>query len=123
MDRNELADLARRERDSHKSMRLHCCTASGCLATGSAEVKKAMEWAVAERGLNDRVDVVGVGCLGLCGQGPLVGLAPGGVLFEKVSTENAASLVGAAAGETPKASRLDTSQPFFRDQHKVVCET
>jgi bidirectional [NiFe] hydrogenase diaphorase subunit len=123
MDRNELAELARRERESHKIARLHCCTASGCLATGSAEVKKAMEKAVADRGLLDRVGVVGVGCIGLCGRGPLVALAPGGVLFERVNAQNAASLVGASLGETPKASRLDPDLPFFRGQRKIVCET
>jgi bidirectional [NiFe] hydrogenase diaphorase subunit len=123
MDRNELADLARRERDANEGVRLHCCTASGCLATGSGEVKKAMERSAADRGLQDRVSVVGVGCLGLCGRGPLVALAPGGTLFEKVNADTAGSLVGAAVGETPKANQLDTAHPFFSGQLKIVCET
>jgi bidirectional [NiFe] hydrogenase diaphorase subunit len=123
MDRNELADLARRGQVSHKGARLHCCTASGCLATGAGEVKKAMEQSVADRALADRVEVVGVGCLGLCGRGPLVALAPDGALFERVNVETADSLVGAALGETPMANRVDTAHPFFRGQLKIVCET
>ncbi len=123
MERTELADVARRELESRRAARLHCCTASGCLATGSADVKKAMELAVADRGLEGRVQVVGVGCLGLCGKGPLVELSPPGALFERVSAAAAASLVGAAVGETPHAGQLDPRHPFFSAQHKVVCET
>ena len=122
MNRSELADLARRERDSRTGVRLHCCTASGCLATGSGDVKQAMEQAVVDRGLQDRVGVVGVGCLGLCGRGPLVELAPPGALFERVSASSAVSLVGAAVGETPRCSQLDPGHPFFSAQMKIVCE-
>src|SRR4051794_1194648 len=101
MDRTELSDLARRHADARKPTRLHCCTASGCLATGAGPVKEAMEQAVEKRGVGDRVGVVGVGCLGLCGRGPLVTLSPPGALFEKVTPASADSVVGAAVGETP----------------------
>src|SRR3954453_3895922 len=104
MDRSELTDLARRAADARKPARLNCCTASGCLATGSGEVKKAMEQAVQKRGVGDRVGVVGVGCLGLCGRGPLVALSHG-ELFEKVTAAGADSVVGAAVGETARAAK------------------
>ena len=40
---------------------------------------------MAQRGLGERVQVVGVGCLGLCGRGPLVGVSGAGDLFEQVT--------------------------------------
>jgi bidirectional [NiFe] hydrogenase diaphorase subunit len=123
MERIDLGDMARRERAALDGVRLHCCTASGCVASGAADVKKALEQAVADRGLRDRVRVVGVGCLGPCGRGPLVQLTPSGTLFEHVNTTTAASLVGAAVGETPQAGHLDAGHPFFRGQCKIVCET
>ncbi len=123
MDRSELNDLAQRERASWKPARLHCCTASGCLATGAEGVFKAMKQAITDKGLTDRVQAVGVGCLGLCGRGPLVQLAPQGPLFEQVSAEQAPSMVGAAVGESPHAAILDTAHPFFSSQLKIVCET
>src|SRR5688572_3691833 len=92
MDRTELNDLARRHAEARKPARLHCCTASGCLATGAGEVKKSLEQAVTKRGVGDRVGVVGVGCLGLCGRGPLVGLSPSGALFEQVTPQQADSV-------------------------------
>src|SRR5262245_42034140 len=123
MDRTELLDLGQRERESWQGVRLHCCTASGCLASGAAEVRKTIAQTVVDRGLEHQVRVVGVGCLGLCGRGPLVTLAPSGATFEKVTPADAPSLVGAAVGETPTAAALDPKHPFFSSQVKIVCET
>ena len=36
MDREELIAIGDRERAAWKPTRVHCCTASGCLATGAA---------------------------------------------------------------------------------------
>src|SRR4051794_22395413 len=116
MDLHAMTDRARRPSEA----RLHCCAASGCLASGGGEVRKSLDRAVAERGLKGRVEVVGVGCLGLCGRGPLVELAPSGALFERVTAENAPSLVGAAVGDTPRADQLDPRHPFFSSQLKIV---
>src|SRR5450755_1223871 len=97
MDRVELNELAETERSSWKGVRVHCCTASGCVAADSLNVEKSLRGAVADRKLGDRVQVVGVGCLGLCGRGPLVKVAAtqpapdargeqiGGDLYEKVT--------------------------------------
>jgi bidirectional [NiFe] hydrogenase diaphorase subunit len=134
MDFAELYQLGQKERGSWKSMRIHCCTASGCLAADSANVKKALEKAIADNKAGDRVQVVGVGCLGLCGSGPLVETASslpspdaargqgGGVLYEKVTPETAPSIIAALNGGTPVAARLDVAHPFFASQTKIVCE-
>jgi bidirectional [NiFe] hydrogenase diaphorase subunit len=123
MDRADLHTLADRERDSWKPIRIGCCVASGCQATGSEEVRKALEQTVAEQQLGDRVQVVGVGCLGLCGQGPLVRLSPPDALFSQVTPASAPSLVGTLTGATPSAPQLDLKHPFFASQHKIVCQT
>src|SRR5689334_16239074 len=112
MELHETNDRARRQAESRQAARLHCCAASGCLACGGGEVLEALDRTVAQRGLKDRVEVVGVGCLGLCGRGPLVELAPVGALFAGVTAENAPSLVGAAVGETPHAEQIDVTHPF-----------
>ena len=46
--------------------------------------------------------------LALCGRGPLVEVQPGGALYEKVTPENAASVLGADLGGEPAAARCDT---------------
>jgi bidirectional [NiFe] hydrogenase diaphorase subunit len=120
MDRSELLAAADKARHALQMPRVHCCTASGCLAGGSANVLDRLRTAA-----GGQVPVVGVGCLGLCGRGPLVEVNPGpgrqAVLFEHVTPESAADVVAAAGGALPDLPRCDTSQPFFSSQHKVVC--
>ena len=123
MDRNDLRRIAEKERASWKPVRVRCCTASGCLAADGLNVKKALQQAVADRGAQERVDVVGVGCLGLCGRGPLVALDPGGDLFERVTPAAAPSLLNALDGGPVAAPRCDPNHPFFTSQVKIVCET
>src|ERR1700676_2622842 len=130
MDRVELNELADKERASWKDVRVHCCTASGCAAADSLNVEKSLRQAVADRKLGDRVQVVGVGCLGLCGRGPLVETAPAGDLYEKVTAAAAPSILaavvarsGARATTAATPGKLDQRHPFFSSQMKIVCET
>ena len=123
MDRSDLQQIADKERASWKRARIRCCTASGCLAADSANVKKELQQAVEQRQLADHVDVVGVGCLGLCGRGPLVGVDPGGALYEGVTPANAPSILDALNGGSAAAPRCDAGHPFFTTQLKIVCET
>lgn len=123
MDRNDLQEIADKAKESQKPVRLRCCTASGCLATDALNVKKGLEHEVAQRGLQDKVQVVGVGCLGLCGRGPLVALDPGDRMFENVTKANAGSILNALDGGPADAPTCDTQHPFFTSQQKIVCET
>jgi bidirectional [NiFe] hydrogenase diaphorase subunit len=122
MDRNELRHLAETERESWKPVRVHCCTASGCQASNASGVHQALKQAVADKNIGDRVQIVGVGCLGLCGSGPLVSVAPAGDLYEKVTPESAPSIVEAIDGGKAGPSRLVADHPFFASQMKIVCE-
>jgi bidirectional [NiFe] hydrogenase diaphorase subunit len=90
------------------------------MAGGAGEVRKALDTACAARGLGRTVQVVGVGCLGLCGRGPLVATSPSDALFADVTAASAPSLLG---GETPLPPSLDTGSPFFTGQTRIVTET
>ena len=123
MDRDELIALTEKERAAWKAVRIHCCTASGCLASAKLDIKKTLQQAAVATNMTDRVQVVGVGCLGLCGRGPLVEFATPGasILFERVGLDAAPSMAmfnGGRAG----SPQVDTSHPFFASQMKIVCE-
>jgi bidirectional [NiFe] hydrogenase diaphorase subunit len=122
----ELADLqalASRERAARKPIRIRCCTATSCLLSGSIQVKDALETAVADAGLPDRVDVCEVGCMRLCCEGPLVQVDPAGTLYEAVAPAHATSIVAAAMGGPEAAARRgDPHDPFFTRQMSVVLE-
>jgi bidirectional [NiFe] hydrogenase diaphorase subunit len=119
-------------------VQLRCCGASGCRAAGSEVLRQALEQA-APAG----VGVKSVGCLRLCGRGPLVaidrpgessgpdaGPGPGppgdSLLFGELQPSEAEALVALALGEGVGAladRQLDLRQPFFALQHPVVLES
>jgi bidirectional [NiFe] hydrogenase diaphorase subunit len=134
-----------------KSCRIRCCTVGGCLSANSLAVKTQLETAVAAAGLEDQVTVSGVGCMGLCSQGPLIQIDPSGELYAQVKPEQAAQIIAhverlgnreqgignratsEAGTQNPLPSSplspsphppipLSPTLPFFTRQHRIVLE-
>jgi bidirectional [NiFe] hydrogenase diaphorase subunit len=120
MDLSELLKIAKTEKKKQKSIRVHCCTSTGCQAANSLSVKENLANAVEELGLSDRVEVVGVGCMGFCGRGPLVQIDPEDTLYEEVTPENAPSIIEALNGGEAKPVKGDCQHPFFARQMRIV---
>lgn len=116
----ELNAIAEKERAACKPICIRCCMSAGCLSSQSDEIKKTLEKSVAEKQLSDRVELRRVGCMGLCGQGPLVRVEPEGVIYERVTPENASTIVDVLIGGTTDLERCDPKQPFFSRQVPVV---
>ncbi len=123
MDHDELLRIADAERARAKPAEVRCCTSSGCRASGSEEVLKRLKAAVDANGLADRAAAVGVGCPGLCSEGPVVMTHPDGGMFGKVTADQAAGVVSTLTGGTSDAVRIDPHQPFFSRQLRVVRAT
>ncbi len=122
MDSNELMEIKEAQIASAKPIRLRCCLAAGCLYSEGEAIKEALENALEEEGLTDQVEVLGVGCMGLCSEGPLVQVDPDGILYEKVKPSDARSIVAALKGGKATAKIGDLSHPFFTKQVPVVLE-
>lgn len=122
MDLAELQELAERERHSRKPYQIRCCTAAGCLSSNGQAVKDALDSAVSDCGLADTVQVAPVGCMRKCCDGPLVQIDPNGPLFEKVSPDQARSIVGTLKGESTSATKGDPNHPFYSRQMPIVLE-
>ncbi|MGK7904432.1 MAG: NADH-quinone oxidoreductase subunit NuoF [Hormoscilla sp.] len=123
MELTELREIAQKERASYKSTRVYCCTSTGCQAANSLEIKKNLETAVKDTGLEDRVQIVGVGCMGCCGRGPLVELDPEEILYEEVTPEQAASIIDEIADKGEASpTKGDLQHPFFSRQVRIVRE-
>jgi len=128
MDLTELQEIAEKERANSKPIRIRCCMAAGCLSSGSVAVKESLEKVTTETGLADKVEVCSVGCMGLCCQGPLVEVdnveAQGLVtqIYEKVTSENAPSIIAALDDGEVKVKTGDLQQPFFTKQFPIVLE-
>jgi len=123
MDLIELTSIGEKERQAQPPVRIRCCTAAGCMSMSSQSVKQALEKAAAEGGIADRVQVVPVGCMGLCSQGPLVQVDPDGALYEQVTPEQAPAIIAEVKGDTHKELKKgDLSAPFFTKQVQIVLE-
>src|SRR5947209_1787290 len=96
--------------------------AAGCLSARSDAVLGSLRSSVQEAGLADRVKVSAVGCMRLCCQGPLVQVDPEGALYQKVTPQNAPSIVAGLGGGEVKAERGDPASPFFQLQTSLVLE-
>jgi len=124
MDITELQEIAEKERANQKEIRVHCCTSTGCRAANSMGVKKNLEAAVKDHGMSDRVQVVGVGCMGFCGNGPLVEIDSQEKLYEQVTPDDSESIISALnGGGIPTAPEGDLKHPFFARQVRIVRET
>ncbi len=122
MDLRELQQIAEKETARRRPVQIRVCTASGCLSSGAEGVRQELASAVTAAGLGDRVEVGAVGCMRLCGAGPLVRVDPQEVLYEQVTTSQAPSIVRALDGSTAEARRGDLQSPFFTRQHLRVLE-
>jgi bidirectional [NiFe] hydrogenase diaphorase subunit len=117
----ELDSIAEKTKASRKEICIRCCMAAGCVSSRAAEIKQALQNAVSDKGMVSRVEVRRVGCMGSCGQGPMVSVEPGDLLYQHVTPDNAQSIVEAIAGGVTEAELGDPSHPFFRRQTLVVC--
>lgn len=121
MDAAELERIAGVEQASWKPLRLRCCTAAGCQAAGSLAVLDSLNRTVAEQGAQEKIQVEAVGCLKLCGRGPLVQADPSQNIYAGVRPETAASVVEAVQGRG-SADVIEPSHPFLARQVPVVLE-
>jgi bidirectional [NiFe] hydrogenase diaphorase subunit len=121
----ELRELAEQEqaRQAQIRHRVLYCAAAGCASCGSLGTRDALKQSITARGI-EAAEVVGTGCMGLCGEGPLVKVAAGDVLYKRVDAAAADRLVEQhlAGGQPVGDLQLDTSAPFFAEQVKVVLE-
>ncbi|BAZ49506.1 Respiratory-chain NADH dehydrogenase domain, 51 kDa subunit [Nostoc sp. NIES-4103] len=137
MDLPELLEIAQKERASEKPVQIRTCVAAGCLSANSQAVKQRLEEAVEAENLTQTVEVRGVGCMRLCCQGPLVEVgsrewgvgsgeeckqSPNSKLYEKVTPDDAPSIIAALNGEQTTVQQGDLTHPFFTYQMPIVLE-
>jgi len=121
---DELQQLALKEQEAKQRYRcrINVCVATGCIMCGSERVKEAIEEAVKARGLEKEVLVQGVGCLGLCSAGPMIYVEPDGIIYHKVTPEDAPAIVQGLVSTPVERLICLSDLPFFKRQLKIVME-
>ena len=138
MNPEELDQIAETEREAQGqfTQRVNVCVAAGCLSCQSQSVKDALDQEVTRRGIKDHCQVKGVGCMGLCSEGPLVSTnvvsSGAGVLYKKVEAADGAAILDSLEGRSLEGGGLEggpvsrlvcrTDVPFFQRQKKIVLE-
>lgn len=74
-------------------MQFMMCAGTGCMASGSLDVKAALEEELTRRSLQDEVQIIMTGCNGFCAMGPLVVVYPDGVFYNQVKPEHVPLIV------------------------------
>ncbi len=122
-DLQELSDKEQ-QRQSEKKHRILYCSAAGCVSCGSDTVSKALRTKIKEHALEKDCEVIGTGCLGLCGEGPLVKMQRDDTLYQNVDVLAAEQIVVSHILNNKKVEKhiCDTSTPFFASQTKIVLE-
>jgi bidirectional [NiFe] hydrogenase diaphorase subunit len=123
MTPEELRTLAAETREARQTAkyRLNVCLAAGCQSCHGDSVFKALKSEVEQRGI-EGVEVRGVGCLGLCAQGPLVQVEPDDYLYQQVKESDAADIIEALYTKPVERLALPADAPFFTAQKQIVLE-
>ncbi len=112
-----MADKTSSDLDRYEH-RIHVCTESGCISVQSDVLLKNIGEEVKRRNNQDKVCVKGVGCMGLCCNGPLVRVDD--VMYQFVKPEHAGVIVESLSAQPIQELLCDTGQPFFARQKLVV---
>ena len=123
MQIEDLNAIAEKHIASRKKIIVRTCMSAGCMSSRADAIKKNLETAVKERGLDAEVEVRRVGCMGFCGQGPLVGIdgvKEKEILFEHIKPEDANAIIASLKGVESNLEIGDPDHPFFAKQTKIV---
>ncbi|MFA6411611.1 MAG: FAD-dependent oxidoreductase [Syntrophales bacterium] len=69
------------------------CGGTGCHASGSLKVKKALVAELVKRKLSEEIKIVETGCNGFCAMGPIMVVYPEGVIYMLITAEDIPELV------------------------------
>ena len=123
MQIEDLNAIAEKHIVSRKKIIVRTCMSAGCMSSRADAIKKNLETAVKEQGLDAEVEVRRVGCMGFCGQGPLVGIdgvKEKEILFEHIKPEDANAIIASLKGVESNLEIGDPDHPFFAKQTKIV---
>ena len=122
----ELREVAETERARQGNFRhrITYCSAAGCASCGGIAVHEALAKALKARNLENEVELAGTGCMGLCGEGPLVRSVGDGTLYQRVDVAVAEKIIEEhiVQGKKVAENLVDTTDPFFASQVKIVLE-
>jgi len=112
---------------------IRVCAGTACHASGRAALRTAIDKALADRGLTDKVAVVETGCHGFCEEGPIVVVRPQGLFYPRLTPKDVDEIIATSVVSDGIVERLlykdpATGEPvaheaeisFYKLQERVV---
>ncbi len=91
---------------AHYKYHILCCGGTGCKSSQSGEIVNNLKQILAEKNLNDDVQVITAGCFGFCEKGPIVKILPDNTFYTQVKPEDAREIIEEHIVKGRKVSRL-----------------
>ncbi len=122
MTLEEYKDIFEKARESSQKYekRVLICSGASCQSLGSGTFKQKVQDALKKYGLVDKVGFSVVGCLGLCGKGPLIKIEPEGVYYKVTTEEELDAVIRKHFVSGTPEPILDDTDKFFSKQFKIV---
>jgi NADH-quinone oxidoreductase subunit F len=104
-----------------KKAEIRICAGTACHASGRVALRKAVDKAVAERGLGGKVAVVETGCHGFCEEGPIVVVRPQGLFYPRLKPKDIEEIIETSVVSDGIVERLlykdpATGEPLAHEQ-------
>lgn len=124
MTLEELKEISQKQLDtfSNYKYKILICSGASCHSLGSVSFKKILDDTLSRYGLKDDVLVINVGCLGLCGKGPLMRIEPEGVIYTNVSLDKLPEIIERhfVKGTPSDENKTSKDDPFYKKQFYIV---
>ncbi len=69
------------------------CAGGSCISSGTESVREALARELAKHGLEQEIEIIATGCMGMCEIGPIAIVYPEGIFYQKVKAADAAEIV------------------------------
>jgi NADH:ubiquinone oxidoreductase subunit F (NADH-binding)/(2Fe-2S) ferredoxin/NAD-dependent dihydropyrimidine dehydrogenase PreA subunit len=112
---------------------IRVCAGTACHASGRLALRKAIEKALAARGLSDTVAVVETGCHGFCEEGPIAVVRPQGLFYPRLKPRDVEEIIETSVVGDGVVERLlyrdpqsgdpiahEAEIPFYALQRRIV---
>ena len=100
------------------------CGGTGCRSCKSKQVQEKLEEVIKAKGLEGVIKVNGVGCFGLCVNGPIVLVYPQDAMYEKVSASDCEEIVDnlAKGNLVERLLHHENGKPVTKKQDVTFCK-
>ena len=114
-DLESLRQAILNKRDPNKKVVRVCCT-TACRAGGALKIVEDFNTEIAERGLEDKIEIKETGCRGFCENGPVLAIESEDIFYNKVKPKDVPDIVEETLVHQRPVKRLLYTEPETKNK-------